>query len=111
MNTFDFSVLGKAIKKERNKAGLTRDRLAEIVNISPRYLIAIENDGQVPSFHVLYSLVRIFNMSIDQYILDFQAPSSSPTRHNIEVLLNQLDEQDLIIVESTIEGIIKSKTI
>lgn len=47
---FDFKSIGLVIKEERKKAGLTRDRLAEIIHISPRYLISIENDGQAPSF-------------------------------------------------------------
>ena len=44
MNNFDFKTIGIAIKRERQKAGMTRDELAEVMHISPRYLISIEND-------------------------------------------------------------------
>lgn len=42
MYNFDFKTIGFAIKHERKKAGLTRDRLAELMHISPQYLISIE---------------------------------------------------------------------
>ena len=77
MNSFDFKTIGIAIKRERQKAGMTRDELAEVMHISPRYLISIENDGQAPSFHVFYDLVRMFNISVDQYILESSNLSTS----------------------------------
>ena len=79
MNNFDFKTIGIAIKRERQKAGMTRDELAEVMHISPRYLISIENDEQAPSFHVFYDLVRMFNISVDQYILITQ-PYLHPPR-------------------------------
>ena len=106
---FDFKSIGLVIKEERKKAGLTRDRLAEIVHISPRYLISSENDGQAPSFQVFYTLVKMFNISVDQYILPDGTSSQTTLRRNIDVLLNDLDDQDLIVIEYTLKGIIESK--
>lgn len=109
MYEYDFKQIGSAIKTERKKAGITRERLAEQINISPRYLISIENDGQAPSFQILYDLVRIFNISVDQYILKAPCSSSSTIRNNVIALLSELNDNDLIIVENTIHGIMKSK--
>ena len=111
MNNFDFKTIGIAIKRERQKAGMTRDELAEVMHISPRYLISIENDGQAPSFHVFYDLVRMFNISVDQYILESSNLSTSTQRRNMDVLMDSLTERELIIVESTIRGIIEARKI
>ena len=111
MNNFDFKTIGIAIKRERQKAGMTRDELAEVMHISPRYLISIENDGQAPSFHVFYDLVRMFNISVDQYILESSNFSTSTQRRNIDILMDSLTERELIIVESTIRGIIEARKI
>lgn len=110
MQDFDFRTIGSIIKQERKKAGITREKLSEIINISPRYLIAIENDGQAPSFQIFCSLIRIFNISIDQYLLPESSSAKSNARLKLDALLNQLDENDLIIVEATVEGIIRSKS-
>ena len=104
-----FKEIGLAIKTERKKAGMTREQLAEQIHISSRYLIAIENDGQAPSFEVLYSLIRTFNISMDQYIFNSETNSMSTTRRNIGCMLDRLSENELIIVEHTIRGIQLSK--
>ena len=109
MNNFDFKTIGIAIKRERQKAGMTRDELAEVMHISPRYLISIENDGQAPSFHVFYDLVRMFNISVDQYILESSNFSTSTQRRNIDILMDSLTERELIIVEATVRGIIEAR--
>lgn len=101
-----FKEIGQAIKNERKKAGLTREQLAEQVHISTRYLISIENDGQAPSFQILYALVRTLNLSIDQYIHDGTLPLQSTLRRNVYTLLEKIDENDLIIVSWTIQGLL-----
>ena len=101
-----FKEIGLAIKTERKKAGLTREQLAERIHISTRYLISIENDGQAPSFDILYTLIRTFNISIDQYIHKDNLPTQSTLRRNIYSLLERVNENDLVIIESTIVGIL-----
>ena len=113
MYNFDFKTIGFAIKHERQKAGLTRDRLAELMHISPRYLISIENDGQAPSFQVLYDLVRMFNISVDQYIFDNTNTTLAATtqKRNTIKLMDSLTEKELMIVEGTIRGILDARNI
>jgi len=65
---FDFRALGQAIKKARTDKGWTRDDLGGMLGITPRYLVDIENEGQHPSLQVLYDLVTLFDISVDQYI-------------------------------------------
>lgn len=104
-----FKEIGMAIKAERKKAGLTREQLAERIHISTRYLISIENDGQAPSFDILYTLIRTFNISMDQYIFDETKESISTVRRNINYMLESLSEKELLIIENTIRGIQLSK--
>ena len=40
---FDFTPIGQAIKKAREKTGMTREQLARIVDYDPRHLQAVEN--------------------------------------------------------------------
>lgn len=39
--TFDFMPIGQAIKKARERSGITREKLAEQLDITPRHLQSI----------------------------------------------------------------------
>ena len=52
-NNYDFSAIGKAIKVAREEKGWTREQAAEMVDLVPRYLLALENEGKNPSGQVL----------------------------------------------------------
>ncbi|MCL1790611.1 MAG: helix-turn-helix domain-containing protein [Peptococcaceae bacterium] len=107
---FDFTSIGQAIKTARSYQGITREKLAEMLDLAPRYIMAIENQGQHPSFQVFYELITMFNILVDQYLFPENPELESVQRQNLYSLLDSLDEKDLIIIESTVRGIIKAKT-
>ena len=67
MDSFDFSIIGKAIKKARIEQGMTQTQLSEKVGINMSYLQAIENNGRNVGFDIFYKLVTFFNISVDAY--------------------------------------------
>lgn len=56
---------GRTIKDARHTAGLTQEALAEQIGITPRYIMAIENENKQPSMLVLYKLIRTLKISAD----------------------------------------------
>ena len=46
---FDFRPMGLAIKKAREKKGMTQEQLADIIGRDTRTVMYHENDGQHPS--------------------------------------------------------------
>lgn len=64
---FDFKAFGQAIKAARKAKGISRNQLADKMNIAPRYIAAIENSGQHPSLQILYELVTLLDVSVDQF--------------------------------------------
>lgn len=108
-NVFDFSELGRAIKQARLDRGWTRERVGAELNIAPRYLVAIENDGQHPSLQVLYDLVNLFELSVDQYFHPDKKPEKSTQRRQLEALLDELDDPDLMVVSGTVKGILEAR--
>lgn len=64
---YDFKAFGQAIKKARRAAGYSRKKLGHELNLAPRYLVSIENEGQHPSLQVLYELCTFFDISVDQF--------------------------------------------
>lgn len=64
---YDFKAFGQAIKKARRAAGYSRKKLGHELNLAPRYLVSIENEGQHPSLQVLYELCTFFDISVNQF--------------------------------------------
>ena len=104
---YDFRALGFAIKEARKKRGLTREQVGAMIEIDPRYLTNIENKGQHPSLQVLYDLVSLLNVSVDEFFLPTDNMIKSSRRRQLEEKINQLTDTDLVIMESVIDGIMK----
>ena len=106
---YDFKALGQAIKDARLAVGMTRDQLGEKLNLAPRYIVSIENEGQHPSLQVLYELVTLFNISVDQFFFE-KKPERSTLRRQVDGLIDSISERDLPIIEATARGIIETRT-
>lgn len=108
-NLYDFRAFGHAIKAARKARGWTREKLAQSVDLAPRYIMSIENKGQHPSFQVFYELVTLFNISVDQFFFPDNSVERSTRRRQLDDLLDGLNENDLIIMQATAKGISEAK--
>lgn len=106
---YDFKAFGQAIKEARTKRGMTREEAAKIIHIDPRYLTNIENKGQTPSLHVFHRIVTLFNISVDQFFFPDAPPDKSTRRKQLDDMLDNLNDNDLIIMEATANGISRAK--
>lgn len=100
--------LGHLLKSARKDKGLTREQLAEIINITPRYLMSIENENKKPSYDVLYRLIRELSIPADKIFY----PESSQTHTSVDQLVRLLllcNERDLKIITSTTKAILENK--
>lgn len=64
----DFKPYGAAIKAGRTKQKESRNKAADALFISPRYLANIENKGQHPSVQVFLELMSRYHISVDQIL-------------------------------------------
>ena len=108
-HTFDFRPLGLAIREAREKAGLSRNDLGDKVFYGERHIADIENVGSHPSFQLFHDLVTMFNISVDEYFYPAEKVAKSTARRQIETYLDLLSENELTIIQGTIDGILKSK--
>lgn len=106
---YDFRAFGLAIKAARMKQGLTREQVGAKIEIDPRYLTNIENKGQHPSLQVLYDLVSLLNVSVDEFFLSSDSLVKSSRRRQLESKIDNFTDADLVIMESVADGIMKYK--
>jgi transcriptional regulator with XRE-family HTH domain len=100
--------LGSIIKTARKTKGLTREQLAEIINITPRYLMSIENENKKPSYDVLFRLVRELGISADTIFY----PENQHSNTEVEQLIRLLylcDDRELKIATATIRALLDNK--
>ena len=81
---YDFRALGLAIKEARKKQGLTR-------------------------LQVLYDLVSLLNVSVDEFFLSSDSLAKSSRRRQLESKIDNFTDADLVIMESVADGIVKYK--
>ena len=80
-----------------------------MIEIDPRYLTNIENKGQHPSLQVLYDLVSLLNVSVDEFFLPAADLAKSTRRRQIEKQMDSFTEKELMIMEALAVGINNAK--
>lgn len=99
--------LGDVIKNARQKSGLTMEELAFRIDITPRYLYRIENEGKKPSYDVLYKLIRELSITPDLIFYPERSTKDSEVENLIRRLYN-CDERSLEVVKATAIALIKT---
>lgn len=91
--------IGERIKKKRKSLKMTREELAEIVDISPQFLANIECGKKGMSFTTLKNLCFALGTSCD-YIILGKEPSGCQSR--IAELLSNVGEEYIPALEGII---------
>ena len=106
--------IGKAIKKERLKLGLTQSELGDILNVSKQTVSNWENGNRTPDTTTLEKLAQLFHVSVD-YILGREKTDMERLEENLARLdpriqqayrsLQSMDEEDLAMTLELIKVI------
>ena len=102
---YDFKAFGAAIKAAREGRKESRKKVGDEMFISPRYLANIENKGQHPSLQILYELVTLLDVSVDQFFFPEREQEKSTRRRQLDTMLDTMSETDLKIMSATAKGI------
>ena len=105
----DFKPYGAAIKAGRTKQKESRNKAADALFISPRYLANIENKGQQPSLQVFLELVSRYHISVDQILYGNEAADKSTERRQFEILLDELTDAEIKILTATAQAILDAR--
>jgi transcriptional regulator with XRE-family HTH domain len=101
--------LGSILKATRKSRKLTREKVAESVGISVRYLSALENEHKIPSLDLLYRLIRALGMSADAIFYP-EIKSKSDELGQFMQMLSLCNQADLKIINATLTAILDNKS-
>lgn len=83
--------------------------MAKAVFYGKRHIVDIENVGLHPSFQLFHDLVTMFNISVDEYFYLAEKVAKSTVRRQIVTSLDLLSDNELKIIQGTIDGILNSR--
>jgi DNA-binding XRE family transcriptional regulator len=101
--------LGGVIKAARLGMKMTREKFAELVDINPRYLMSIENEGKKPSYSTLYKIVRALGVRTDAIFYPENAGEET-TAGRVARLLPQCGESEIKAVAALVETLLIEKS-
>ncbi len=107
----DCHKFGKEVKRKRKAKGWTQEHLAQLVALTPRSIMYIENRGQHTSLNAFYKIATILDISVDEFFYPDIHDGKSERRKHIDRMLNGMDERELAIMEATAEGIVQSREV
>ena len=101
--------LGEVIQAGRARMRLTRDELAELVDLSPRYILSIENEKKKPAFHTLCKLIRTLGIRADDIFYPGLAADENTSVQRLVRMLSQCDEREIKAVTALVETLLHEK--
>ena len=97
--------IGKRVRKTREHSGFTRERLAEMANISPQFLVHIENGTKSMTANTICNLARALNVSADYLLFGLEDTDLNRTLA-MEALVSLLPE-DRMLAERVLQTVLQ----
>lgn len=101
----NYENIGKRVRKTREHYRLTREQLAELANISPQFLVHIENGTKSMTTNTICNLARALNVSTD-YLLLGQEDTDLNRTLATEAFVSMLPE-DRELVEKILQMVLQ----
>ncbi|MBO5129873.1 MAG: helix-turn-helix transcriptional regulator [Oscillospiraceae bacterium] len=90
----DMIAIGSKIKEARERAHLTQEELAEIVDISPTHMSVIERGVKTPKLDTFVRIVNALNLSSDALLQDGIEHADKSIMAELSVRLGRLSEKE-----------------
>lgn len=98
-----YAVVGDTVRRERLRAKLTIERLAELAGISPSFLAYIETHGRKASLLTVHKLAGALGLSVGELLKDAPPPKRGPAydagRQFLQIVRDRSDNDLALIIE------------
>ena len=95
--------IGNRIRIERENFDMTREKLSELLNISPNFLGQIERGERKMSINTLINISECLHISIDYLFFERENINNSNVLHS---LINRCSEKEVNVIEAIIKLIL-----
>ncbi len=101
-------LIGKRIQEYRRKRGFTQEKLAELVEISPHYLSALERGVYNIKLETLVKMLNILECSADEVFCDVVNKSSDVKATKLSNKISELSPEEQNNIFDVVETMIKN---
>jgi transcriptional regulator with XRE-family HTH domain len=106
LNNINYIDIGKRIKAERERNGLTREKFSELVSISPTYFSQIELGQRHPSLPTTIKIASTLHISLD--FLVYGERALNVNKDDLIDIINHAHEKDLYVLKEILTAILPS---
>ena len=82
----DPKFVGKVLRNARKKAGLTQERLAEILNMSDKSIVGIENGKQFPLVKNFLHMIEVLNIPLGDFGINLNTEADLTKEKLIKII-------------------------
>lgn len=100
--------IGQRLKEQRELQGYTRDQLAELLNITPRFCYDLEQGLKGMSLETLTRICQKLQVSADYILFGENPPSRNIRCSHIQALFNTCPEEQMPYLEEILTAFLKS---
>jgi transcriptional regulator with XRE-family HTH domain len=98
--------LGKRIQKQRRKAGLTQEKLAEMAELSLKHLGELERGRGNPSFSSIESVARALGISVQEMFgYENKHPPAAKMRTEIHQMIDTANDEKCRLVYKILKAL------
>ena len=90
----ELRLLADSIRAAREEKGITQEKLAEYLDITPTHVRNLESGRREPSIKVLITLCQILDISFDRVVKAEARPVSSATERIVSYLESAFSEEE-----------------
>lgn len=101
-------IFKKRMKELRQRAGISMDQLAAILNVSKSRISMWENNGSIPRNETLLSIAKYYNVSTDYLLGNDSEKARSPISDKLNYLqrnLGKLNQSELDKAEGMLKAV------
>lgn len=102
----DRALLGKRLREERLRCGLTQEQTAEFINVSTAYIGLIERGERSVTLEKLILLANCFHVSVDELLTEFRAGSYTNNDRQMQLLWNCATEDEKNMILSVLKSVL-----
>lgn len=102
----DRTILGRRLREERIRSGLTQEQTAEYINVSTAYIGLIERGERSVTLEKIILLAECFHVSVDYLLQDFLPTDSSIDDKQMLLLWSHATNDEKAIILSVMKSIL-----
>lgn len=110
----DNKVIGRRVRFKRESMGMTRDKLAEAINVTPKFVQDIEYGNKGMSVETLAKMSKLLELSTDYILKGFEPAENEDVerqavKNNILDALDTYDNTQLKVMDQVCRLLIEGK--